>query len=73
MNQFDGKPSPLTHCLLALTRLQKGDKAKAKDALPQAAPAKDAPWKEIPLHRLFKAEIDAALARANCKQTPKEK
>jgi hypothetical protein len=69
--KLHGKPSPLTHCLLALTALQMGEKAKAKDA--QAAPAKDAPWEEILLHRLFQPEIAAALAKADGKQDPKEK
>ena len=41
--KLHGKPSLLTHGLLALTCLQMGEKAKAKEALAQAPPAKDAP------------------------------
>ena len=50
-----------------------GEKAKAKDALAQAAPAKDAPWEEILLQRLVQPEIAAALAKADGKQDPKDK
>src|SRR6516165_5140992 len=59
-----GKPHPLTHNLLALTHFAMGDKEKAKADLAQAVPAKDAPWEDAMLHRLFQPEIEAALARA---------
>jgi hypothetical protein len=71
--KLHGKPSPLTHCLLALTELQMGEKAKAKEALAQAAPAKNAPWEDALLRRLFQPEIDAALAKADDKQDAKAK
>jgi WD40 repeat protein len=68
-----GKPHPLTHSLLALTHLQMGETAKAKAALAQAEPAKDAPFPDAMLHRLFQPEIDAALAKAEGKDSSKEK
>jgi WD40 repeat protein/serine/threonine protein kinase len=58
--RLHGKPSPLTHNFLALTYLAQGEKDKAKAALAQAAPAKDAPWEDILLDRLFWPEIEAA-------------
>src|SRR5438270_716610 len=62
-----GKPSPLTHDLLALTYLGLGEKEQAKEALAQAAPAKDAPWEDVYLQRLLRPEVDAALAKAEGK------
>jgi hypothetical protein len=59
-----GKPSPLTHNLLALTHLALGQKEEASAALTQAAPAKDAPWEDVYLQRLLQAEIDAAVGKA---------
>jgi len=46
---------------------------EARDALAQAAPAKDAPWEEVLLHRLVQPEIAVALAKADGKQDLKEK
>jgi hypothetical protein len=72
--RLHGKPSPLTHSLLALVALEMGQKDKAQGCLKQAQPAKDAPWEELALQRLFQPEVEAALAKADGKQTsPKEK
>jgi hypothetical protein len=68
-----GKPHPLTHNLLALTHLAMGDKDKAKAALAQAVLAKDAPWEDAMLHRLFQPEIEAALAKADDEDGRKER
>ncbi len=70
--KLHGKASPLTHCLLALAYLQLGEQAKAKDTLAQAAPARDAPWEDVLLHRLFQPEIAAALAKADGNQDSKK-
>jgi tetratricopeptide (TPR) repeat protein len=61
--RLHGKPSPLTHNLLGLTRLAMGEKDKAKDAFAKAQPANDAPWEDSVLHRLLQPEIEAALAK----------
>jgi hypothetical protein len=58
-----GKPHPLTHYLLALTHLAMNDKEKARAALAQAVPAKDAPWEDATLDRLFQPEVEAALKK----------
>ena len=64
-----GKAHPLTHNLLALTHLALGETEKARAALAAARPAKDAPWEDALLHRLFAPEIAAALAAAKGKQS----
>jgi hypothetical protein len=71
--ELHGKPSPLTRHLLALTHLAMGEAKKARDALKQAAPAKDAPWEDVYLGILLQPETDAALARAEAQQSTKEK
>jgi hypothetical protein len=38
----------------------------------QALPAKDAPWEDVCLHRLFQPEVDAALSKGEGKQDAKE-
>jgi len=58
--RLHGKPSPLTQNFLALTYLAQGEKNKARATLAQARPAKDAPWEDILLDRLFQPEIEAA-------------
>jgi hypothetical protein len=58
--RLHGKPSPLTHNLLALTYLALGEKDKAAAARSQAQPAKDAPWEDLMVHRLFQPEVEAA-------------
>jgi WD domain, G-beta repeat len=68
-----GKPSPLTHNLLSLTYIALGQKDKAKDAFAKARPTKDAPWEDAYLQRLFRPEVDAALANAEGKQPSKER
>ena len=71
--KLHGKPSPLTHNLLALTYLAMGQKDKAQDAVKQAAPAKDAPWEDVYLHRLLQPEVEAAQARGEGEHGDKEK
>jgi hypothetical protein len=71
--ELRGKPSPLTHHLLALTHLAMGQKDKAQDAVKQAMPAKDAPWEEVCLQRLLQPEVEAAFAKSDGKQGAKEK
>jgi hypothetical protein len=71
--KLHGKPSPLTHNLLALTYLALGQNDKAKAALEQARPAKDAPWEDLMLHRLFQPEVEAALAKADGGDGAKDK
>ena len=70
--ELHGKPSPLTHNLLALTHLAIGQKDKAKNALTQAQPPEDAPWEDVYLHRLLQSEVEAALAKAEGKPGAKE-
>jgi hypothetical protein len=50
--ELDGKPSPLTSHLLALTCAALALKDKARDYLKDAAPAKDARWEDGMLDRL---------------------
>jgi WD40 repeat protein/serine/threonine protein kinase len=57
-----GKPSPLTHNLLALTYLALGQKDKANAASAQAQPGKDASWEDTMLQHLFEPEITADIA-----------
>jgi WD40 repeat protein/serine/threonine protein kinase len=68
-----GKPSPLTHHLLALTCLALGQTEKARIYLEQARPDLDAPWEDVYLDRLLRPEVEAALAWAQGPQSPKEK
>jgi tetratricopeptide (TPR) repeat protein len=68
-----GKPSPLTHNLLALVSLKMGQKDEAQAYVKQAAPGKDAPWEDVYLQRLLQPEVETALAEAQGKQQPKEK
>jgi hypothetical protein len=63
--RLHGKPSPLTHNLLALTHLALGEKDKAAAARTQAQPGKGAPWEDLMLHRLFRPEVEAAFRRGN--------
>jgi hypothetical protein len=63
--KLHGKPSPLTHNLLALVSLKMGAKDKARVYLKQAAPGKDAPWEDVYLQRLLRPAVDAALAKAD--------
>jgi hypothetical protein len=62
--RLNGKVSPLTHNLLALTYLALGQKDEANAARAQAQPGKDAPWEDTMLHRLFQPEVEAAFAAA---------
>jgi tetratricopeptide (TPR) repeat protein len=65
--ELHGRPSPLTHNLLALTHLAMGERDKAKAAIAKAPIAKDAPWEDVYLQRLLQPEIDAALAKTENK------
>ena len=69
--RLHGKPSPLTHHLLALTYLALGEKNQAKETRAQAVPAKDAPWEDHMLHRLLQPETAAAFGNAQAKVKPK--
>jgi WD40 repeat protein/serine/threonine protein kinase len=62
--KLHGKPSPLTHHLLALTCTAIGQKDKARAYLNDAAPGKDAPWEDGMLDRLLRPEVASALVRA---------
>jgi len=69
--KLHGQPHPLTHAFLALTHAALGQKDQAEAALPQARPAKDAPWEDIYLARLFEPELAAqALLKEARKETP---
>jgi WD40 repeat protein len=61
--KLHGKPSPLTHYLLALTHLALAQRERAQAALKHAAPAEDAPWEDACLGRLLQPEVDAAGVR----------
>jgi WD40 repeat protein/serine/threonine protein kinase len=58
--RLHGQPGPLTHNLLALTYLALGKQEKARAALAQALPDKQAPWENKVVHLLFQPEIAAA-------------
>ena len=60
--RLHGKPSPLTHNLLALTYVALGQKDKANAARAQARPGKDAAWEDMMLQRVFEPELTAAFA-----------
>jgi tetratricopeptide (TPR) repeat protein len=66
--RLHGKPSPLTHDLLALVSLEMGLKDKAQAYLKQAQPAKDAPWEDVTLHRFLQPEVEVALVKADAGQ-----
>ncbi len=55
--RLHGKPSPLTHNLLALAYAALGQRQKAVEAAAQAKPVKDAPWEDVYLQRLLEAEV----------------